>query len=462
MDINFKIEKCHIYIDMSKPPVSDSVNYLTAVFDFDEEWQGFTKTAVFTGKANVFNVLLDNNKCVIPHEVLQGKYFTVSVFGIKEEVRITATELFIPLDKSGYMEGETPSEPTPTVYEEILTQLTRIGSQQDYEALSDEVEAAKSDLAEIKNNVHALVQQDGFQDTNIAYLGSALNEKADKSTTYTKSEIGNLSDLITENKDSIVEAVNEHNDKIDIIQAHLGYVHETVGNLSDLIAENKDSIVEAVNEVDNRTRIANAGMTEMAMRIGNLSDLTTTDKTSAVNAINEVNDTKIPKDWKQFCETVTITQEDIAAAGDNGITRMVVGDGNTLMPSGISELKVRFYIPKSSDLNTATPGICCDISNSISYVAGKTYNKLTHGSTYTFIKDYNTHYDIHTQINRHNGCGYLTVLNKHNFGADNHPAAVYGNALSGNENITGLPYVRIYGTGSFKFPVGTTMSVYYR
>lgn len=137
MDIYLKVINCRVCISMSRPPVSDSVNYLAAIFEFDEEWTGYTKTAVFADKKNSYAIMLgDDNKCVIPYEVLQGKYFTVSVFGLKEDVRITATELTIPLDKSGF-DRNTLDEPALTVYEEILQQLKKIGTLQDYEHLAN-------------------------------------------------------------------------------------------------------------------------------------------------------------------------------------------------------------------------------------------------------------------------------------------------------------------------------------
>jgi hypothetical protein len=72
--------------------------------------------------------------------------------------------------------------------------------------------------------------------------------------------IGDLDDLTTTDKDSIVEAINE--------------LVANIGGLSDLNTTDKDSIVDAINE--------------LVVNIGNLSDLNTTNKDSIVDAINEI------------------------------------------------------------------------------------------------------------------------------------------------------------------------------
>ena len=72
--------------------------------------------------------------------------------------------------------------------------------------------------------------------------------------------IGDLDDLTTSDKSSIVSAVNE--------------LVTTIGNLADLTTTDTSSIVSAVNE--------------LVTTIGDLADLTTSDKSSIVSAINEL------------------------------------------------------------------------------------------------------------------------------------------------------------------------------
>lgn len=101
--------------------VADSKNYLSAAFIFSEDWSEITKTAVFSHGENVFNVVLEDDKCIVPHEVIKESHFNVSVFGGD---LITASEVRVDVMESGMEDGETPSEPTPDIYNQIVTTAT--------------------------------------------------------------------------------------------------------------------------------------------------------------------------------------------------------------------------------------------------------------------------------------------------------------------------------------------------
>ncbi len=109
--------------------VSDSVKYLKIHFEFSSDWDGYVKTAIFSNKEQdtAFTVLmvdgeplyLGQNICLVPHEVIKTPEFTVSICGIKGESIITTEEKKVLVKESGYRQGETPSEPTPSEYERI-------------------------------------------------------------------------------------------------------------------------------------------------------------------------------------------------------------------------------------------------------------------------------------------------------------------------------------------------------
>lgn len=84
------------------------------------------------------------------------------------------------------------------------------------------------------------------------------------------SSIGNLEDLTTSEKTTLVGAINEVNGG-----------DSRIGNLSDLTTTEKTTLVGAINEVDGNcdTNTSN---------IGTLSSLTTTETSNLVGAINEV------------------------------------------------------------------------------------------------------------------------------------------------------------------------------
>lgn len=95
--------------------VAGSVNYLRAKFSpKSDDWK-LPVTALFNGMA----VLLDENwECAVPWEVVQQSgTFTVSAFCGSLQ---TANTVTVPVVASGYKNGETPPEPTPDVYNQIL------------------------------------------------------------------------------------------------------------------------------------------------------------------------------------------------------------------------------------------------------------------------------------------------------------------------------------------------------
>lgn len=104
--------------------VADSLNYLTCKFTFSSEWDGLGKTAVFISPTDaIYTVILKDDECEVPWEVIQSPSFQISVYGGD---RITANLITVNVSPSGYMEGDTPQEPTPDVYTQILNKLNQV------------------------------------------------------------------------------------------------------------------------------------------------------------------------------------------------------------------------------------------------------------------------------------------------------------------------------------------------
>lgn len=122
--------------------VASSIDYLSATFEFSSEWQGCANTAVFRRQDGTpFSVQLDeNNACTVPWEVIQCPYFTVSVFGVCGSKRITTNRVVIKVERCGFATGETPKDPTPTVYEAMIGNI---------EAVNTTVEQVHTDVEQI-------------------------------------------------------------------------------------------------------------------------------------------------------------------------------------------------------------------------------------------------------------------------------------------------------------------------
>ncbi len=119
-------------IAVSRAVVSDSVLYERMKFTFPESWEGYTKTAVFRNGDITLSVILDGDsdlctgtdECYIPHEVIKFPELTVSVFGILGDSRVTTPQAAIRVIQSGYGEGDEPSDPTPTEYQQLVNLAT--------------------------------------------------------------------------------------------------------------------------------------------------------------------------------------------------------------------------------------------------------------------------------------------------------------------------------------------------
>lgn len=108
-------------------PVASSINYLYAHFDFlTKEWDNLTKTAIFRYNDNSIEVILDaDDNCLVPWEVIENEGdIYVSVFAGN---LITANKSRVHIYESGYgSDLESANDPTPGVYQQILSQLETI------------------------------------------------------------------------------------------------------------------------------------------------------------------------------------------------------------------------------------------------------------------------------------------------------------------------------------------------
>ena len=114
--------------------IEDSINSLKVEFQFrTTDWDNTIKTAQFvrgcatpsTPEDEIISVLLDeNNECNVPHEVLENKgMFSVGVWGVNGTFRIPSNWMYYRIADGCFAQGSTSLEPTPSVYEQILTTL---------------------------------------------------------------------------------------------------------------------------------------------------------------------------------------------------------------------------------------------------------------------------------------------------------------------------------------------------
>ena len=146
--------------------VADSRGYLTARFSFGEAWQGLTKTAVFLGAdGRTYHVLLTDDACEVPPQVLRPTQFFVSVFGGD---RLTTDRVAVEVAASGFAVGITPPPTTPDIY----SQLTAVFAEKQQTA------TAAADRAEEKAAAAAAAgsaAQDALTKANTAAVTAAVS-----------------------------------------------------------------------------------------------------------------------------------------------------------------------------------------------------------------------------------------------------------------------------------------------
>jgi len=133
MNYNFNVVDLYLSCTNSrKTIISDSVEVHSAVFTFSSEWDGYNKTATFTntktGVSASSVLVLDETTCLIPWEPLlaiaDGGYLEVCLQGINGNSRkYTRMANGLIIQKSSQYCGTTQPDPSPTVYEQILTLL---------------------------------------------------------------------------------------------------------------------------------------------------------------------------------------------------------------------------------------------------------------------------------------------------------------------------------------------------
>ena len=82
-------DKNKLTVRQREPVTSGSVNVYDVRFEFSEDWEGLTRTAVFRSGSQSVSVLLDDSgECVIPWEVTdpddRQKMLYAGVFGARD------------------------------------------------------------------------------------------------------------------------------------------------------------------------------------------------------------------------------------------------------------------------------------------------------------------------------------------------------------------------------------------
>ena len=189
---------------------SGGQNEVKIAFTFCEKWNGFVKTAVFyRDEDNIYPVILDDaDTCVVPWEVYyEPGTFYIGVFGDKDEARRTSTLARYKV-KKGAITGEAlPPDPTPEVYDQILSAMAAVKAEQE------------TFVTEVETVMNASIDAASQAADNANKASAAVNQAIDEVTTFVqemteakengefKGEKGDPYELTQEDMDGIADMV---------------------------------------------------------------------------------------------------------------------------------------------------------------------------------------------------------------------------------------------------------------
>lgn len=173
-----EVDKVITNITQVEQMTSGSQNVYVVNFKFSNEWAFLKRTAVFRQGETIVNILLDDdNRCMIPWEVMQTPFVEVEVgvFGVKgDDVVLPTVWASMGSMLQGVITGEEPLEPpTPSVYEQLLLKWTTIEEQIESGALSGPQGESAYDIA----------VKDGFKGTEEEWLASLKGPKGETGAT---------------------------------------------------------------------------------------------------------------------------------------------------------------------------------------------------------------------------------------------------------------------------------------
>lgn len=149
----------NLYFDVSKQAItrtdtetvaSGAINTLVANFDFCETWEGLYKFCRFEGAGGVLDVRIEDDKCVIPWEVIEAPSFTMACFGtLSTDVQLTTKKLAVKVYQSVNFIADEPLPPTMQlveIYEQLAqNDLSDLATQTQFEQFAARVDSIFSD-----------------------------------------------------------------------------------------------------------------------------------------------------------------------------------------------------------------------------------------------------------------------------------------------------------------------------
>lgn len=177
MALKFIIDKQHISRIDRETPVEKSRHYLFAQFEFtSDEWNEIEKYVIFSNLRTGIKktqMLNDSNIVEVPWEVLDSGTVEVSCFG-GDLITNDVAKFFVA--KSGYALAEVSEEPTPSIFEQIISNID--DTKKKLNSLTNIIDKCSADLIS-KPDKDYIDTEIALIDNKIDNIVSSLSDKAD-------------------------------------------------------------------------------------------------------------------------------------------------------------------------------------------------------------------------------------------------------------------------------------------
>lgn len=250
LTLNFNLRHQNItLVNKVEIIASDSKNYLQAHFNLlSDDWNN-SITAIFKAdNIGTYTVLLDSdNNCLVPWELLKpNAVIKVSAFCDNLHTAVTAS---FKVAESGYTEGQTPSDPTPTVYEQILKQYE---NKQDKLIAGEGIKIEENKISSFGNSAYDIALKHGFIGSEDEWLASLKGEKGEQGEQGIQGAQGIQGEKGQNGADGIGIASSEINKNGELV---ITYSNNTVDNLGVVVgADGKDG-TNGTNGIDGKDGI---------------------------------------------------------------------------------------------------------------------------------------------------------------------------------------------------------------
>lgn len=163
-------------LECAQPVLAEhAVGSIGAAFSFSPEWDTLTtRTATFATFGASYDVALVSDACTVPSEVLAASSFRVSVRGSDGTHVLTTTIVRVGVEES-LIGGDTPAEPTPSVYDQLVAQTTAAATDAAQAKASAESAATSASTAAASSAAAASAAAQTSGEIDKIYTGELAN-----------------------------------------------------------------------------------------------------------------------------------------------------------------------------------------------------------------------------------------------------------------------------------------------